>query len=57
MVKKISQKNQPKRFNQNGRIQNNWSIMALWSSWTRGQRNHIEEVLTKIPIKKSDDLL
>jgi len=41
MVKKPSKKNQPKKPSKNGRVQINLSEMALWSSWTWGQKNHM----------------
>jgi hypothetical protein len=58
LVKRIwseipSQKNQPKKLSQNGRIQIDLSKMALWSSWTWGQKKPYGGFfLTKIPNKK-----
>jgi len=37
----LKKKNQSKRPNQNGRVQNDFSKMALWSNWTWGQKDHI----------------
>jgi len=40
-LKKPNKKNQPKRPIQNGWVQIDLSKMALWSSWTSGQKNHM----------------
>jgi len=37
----FSFKNQPKKPNQNGQVQNNLSRMALLPNWTKGQKNHM----------------
>jgi hypothetical protein len=52
MVKKPSKKNQPKTPSLNGWAQIDLSKMALWSSWTWGQKNHMEVFLPKFPVKK-----
>jgi len=39
-IKKTTQK-----YSQNGQIQNDLSIMALWLNWTWGQKNHMEDFL------------
>jgi hypothetical protein len=39
--KKISKKDQPKTPSQNGQVQINLSKMALWSSWTWGQKKNM----------------
>jgi hypothetical protein len=41
MVKKPNKKNRPRRPSQNDQIQNDLSKMALWSSWTWEQKNHM----------------
>ncbi len=52
----FSKKNQQKRPSRNGRVQNNLSRMALWSSWTWGQKNHMGGFFfTEIPSKKGHD--
>jgi hypothetical protein len=53
LLKKPNKKNQPKRPSQNGWVQIDLSKMALWSSWTWGQKNHLGGFFTKIPNKKT----
>jgi hypothetical protein len=55
--KKPSQKYQPKKPNQNGRVQIDLSKMAILSSWTWGQKNHRGGLCTEIPGQKSRDFL
>jgi hypothetical protein len=56
-LKKPSKKNQPRKPNQNGWVQNDLSKMAFWSSWTWGQKNYMRFFLMKFPMKKGRDFL
>jgi len=40
MKKDLVEKNQPKKPSRNGQVQIDLFKMALWSSWTWGQKNH-----------------
>jgi hypothetical protein len=48
---------QSKKPNQNGQVQIDLSKMALWSSWTWGEKNHMGGFLTKIHGQKNQDIL
>jgi hypothetical protein len=57
LVKNPSKKNQPKRPSQNILSQIDLSKMALWSSWTWGQKNQVGVFFIEIFGQKSHDFL
>jgi hypothetical protein len=53
LVKKPNLKNQPKRPNQNGKVQIDLSKITPLSSWTWGQKTHMGGFLIEIFDKKT----